>query len=65
MATKRFTVPGLDQKKADQVAKRLQQRLVALIDLELTLKHIHWNVVGPPPSSACTRCSIRRSTASA
>ncbi len=24
----------------------LQQRLVALIDLGLTLKHIHWNVVG-------------------
>jgi starvation-inducible DNA-binding protein len=47
MATKRFTVPGLDQKKADRVAKRLQQRLVALIDLQLTLKHIHWNVVGP------------------
>jgi len=47
MASKRFTVPGMDQKKADQVAKRLQQRLVALIDLELTLKHIHWNVVGP------------------
>ena len=47
MATKQFTVPGIDQKKADQVAKRrLQQRLVALIDLELTLKHIHWNVVG-------------------
>jgi starvation-inducible DNA-binding protein len=44
---KRFTVPGLDQKKAEQVAKRLQQRLVALIDLQLTLKHIHWNVVGP------------------
>jgi starvation-inducible DNA-binding protein len=37
----------MDQKKADRVATRLQQRLVALIDLELTLKHIHWNVVGP------------------
>jgi len=46
MASKRFTVPGMDQQKADKVAKRLQQRLVALIDLELTLKHIHWNVVG-------------------
>ena len=45
------------------MAKRLQQRLVALIDLELTLKHIHWNVVGPT-SSASTRCSTRRSTAS-
>jgi len=47
LASKRFTVPGLDQNKADQVAERLQQRLVALIDLQLTLKHIHWNVVGP------------------
>jgi starvation-inducible DNA-binding protein len=25
----------------------LQQRLIALLDLGLTLKHIHWNVVGP------------------
>lgn len=23
------------------------KRLVSLIDLGLTLKHIHWNVVGP------------------
>ena len=27
--------------------KDLQVRLAALIDLELTLKHVHWNVVGP------------------
>src|SRR3954453_17535790 len=47
MTTKRFTLPGLDPNKAEQVATRLQQRLVALIDLELTLKHVHWNVVGP------------------
>ncbi|MGB0300166.1 MAG: DNA starvation/stationary phase protection protein Dps [Alteromonas oceani] len=25
----------------------LDDRMVALIDLQLTLKHIHWNVVGP------------------
>jgi len=25
----------------------LQDRLVSLLDLSLTLKHIHWNVVGP------------------
>jgi starvation-inducible DNA-binding protein len=25
----------------------MQDRLVALLDLQLTLKHIHWNVVGP------------------
>lgn len=27
--------------------KDLQVRLAALVDLELTLKHVHWNVVGP------------------
>ena len=32
---------------AVKVIDRLQDRLVALIDLQLTLKHIHWNVVGP------------------
>ena len=42
-----FSVPGLDQGEADEVSARLQQRLDALIDLALTLKHIHWNVVGP------------------
>jgi starvation-inducible DNA-binding protein len=25
----------------------MQGRLVGLVDLALTLKHIHWNVVGP------------------
>jgi starvation-inducible DNA-binding protein len=29
------------------VATMLQDRLNALTDLHLTLKHIHWNVVGP------------------
>jgi starvation-inducible DNA-binding protein len=29
------------------VAEILQQRLHALNDLHLTLKHVHWNVVGP------------------
>jgi len=29
------------------VAAALQQRLNALNDLGLTLKHVHWNVVGP------------------
>jgi starvation-inducible DNA-binding protein len=42
-----FTVPGLEPKKGDQVAELLQGRLTALIDLSLTLKHVHWNVVGP------------------
>ena len=45
MAT--YTVPGMDPAVAQKVAATLQQRLNALIDLHLTLKHIHWNVVGP------------------
>jgi len=47
MTSYQYTVPGLDPTNAEQVAQRLQQRLVALTDLHLTLKHIHWNVVGP------------------
>lgn len=42
-----YTVPGMKPEQARQVARTLEQRLVALIDLHLTLKHIHWNVIGP------------------
>jgi starvation-inducible DNA-binding protein len=42
-----YSIPGMSNEDAAQVRDRLQQRLVALIDLELTLKHVHWNVVGP------------------
>lgn len=42
-----YSIPGISAETAEKVRDRLQQRLVALIDLELTLKHIHWNVVGP------------------
>jgi starvation-inducible DNA-binding protein len=42
-----FTVPGMNTKDAGKVSDLLQRRLVSLIDLQLTLKHIHWNVVGP------------------
>jgi starvation-inducible DNA-binding protein len=42
-----FTLPGMTQENGDKVAEILQQRLSALIDTQLTLKHIHWNVVGP------------------
>lgn len=31
---------------AEELASVLQKRLATLIDLSLTLKHIHWNVVG-------------------
>lgn len=43
----RFTVPGMDASAGAEVAAILQQRLNALNDLALTLKHVHWNVVGP------------------
>jgi starvation-inducible DNA-binding protein len=42
-----YTVPGLDKSEASTVIALLQDRLNALNDLALTLKHIHWNVVGP------------------
>ena len=42
-----YGVPGLGSKDASEVATILQDRLNALNDLALTLKHIHWNVVGP------------------
>ena len=43
----KFTVPGVSAKHGQRAAEVLQNRLIALIDLKLTLKHIHWNVVGP------------------
>jgi len=42
----KFTVPSLAPRAGAQVAQILQGRLHALNDLALTLKHIHWNVVG-------------------
>lgn len=41
-----YTVPGLDRADNDAVVEKLQQRLAAYSDLHLTLKHVHWNVVG-------------------
>jgi starvation-inducible DNA-binding protein len=42
-----FLPAGLDRKATEQLVSILQERLVSLIDLGLTLKHVHWNVVGP------------------
>jgi len=42
-----YTVPGLGEDKARTVIGLLQDRLHALNDLALTLKHVHWNVTGP------------------
>jgi starvation-inducible DNA-binding protein len=47
MDTPRYTVPGLDPEEASTVIGVLRMRLHALNDLALTLKHVHWNVVGP------------------
>ena len=42
-----FTVPGISDKDAREVANLLQKQLSTYNDLHLTLKHVHWNVVGP------------------
>jgi starvation-inducible DNA-binding protein len=49
MATTRihYTVPGMSEEDSVQVIELLQRRLHAYNDLQLTLKHVHWNVVGP------------------
>ena len=47
MTTPKYTVPGMKAETAEAVIAVLQQRLHALNDLALTLKHVHWNVVGP------------------
>ena len=41
-----YTVPGMTKKDADEVLSMLAGRLASLLDLSLTLKHIHWNVMG-------------------
>ncbi len=41
-----YTVAGLSRQDGHRVASALQDRLNALNDLQLTLKHVHWNVVG-------------------
>jgi starvation-inducible DNA-binding protein len=43
----KYTVPGMKTKDAERVIGLLQSRLHAHNDLHLTLKHVHWNVVGP------------------
>ncbi|WP_370287929.1 Dps family protein [Nocardioides sp.] len=45
--TLHYTTPGLEPADAQRVVQLLQDRLFAANDLHLTLKHVHWNVVGP------------------
>ena len=47
MTTSNYTVPGMEKSDADQVIEILEGRMRSLVDLSLTLKHVHWNVVGP------------------
>jgi starvation-inducible DNA-binding protein len=47
MTTPKYTVPGMKPDDAGEVIALLQDRLNALNDLALTLKHVHWNVIGP------------------
>ena len=42
-----YTVPGLSPADIETLIGTLQKRLSAYNDLHLTLKHAHWNVVGP------------------
>ena len=43
----KYTVPGMTPEQGGEVGRLLQGRLHAYNDLHLTLKHAHWNVVGP------------------
>ena len=43
----KYTTPGMSEADATRVVTLLQDRLYACNDLHLTLKHVHWNVVGP------------------
>lgn len=47
MSSSKYTVPGMSAEDATKVVQILQDRLTATLDLQLTLKHVHWNVVGP------------------
>jgi len=42
-----FTIPGISEKDGNKIADLLQKQLSTYNDLHLTLKHVHWNVVGP------------------
>lgn len=42
-----FTIAGLSDAQGRKIADLLQTQLSTYNDLHLTLKHVHWNVVGP------------------
>ncbi|MGY5765779.1 DNA starvation/stationary phase protection protein Dps [Brachybacterium sp. DNPG3] len=47
MADLVYTIPGLGTEDSLRLVEALQDRLHAMNDLHLTLKHAHWNVTGP------------------
>lgn len=42
-----FSIPGLTESASRRIRDLLQTQLSTYNDLHLTLKHVHWNVVGP------------------
>lgn len=42
-----FIPAGLEREAAESLVGLLQERLFGMVDLSLTIKHVHWNVVGP------------------
>src|SRR5690625_2569295 len=46
MADLGYTIPGLGSDDSRRLVQSLQDRLHAMNDLHLTLKHAHWNVTG-------------------
>lgn len=47
MTTLTTVTRPLETTAANRVCEILADRLTSLLDMQLTLKHIHWNVVGP------------------
>lgn len=45
-ATAEAATIGVDADRSAELTELLQERLSCLLDLQLTLKHVHWNVVG-------------------
>lgn len=45
--TPHASIPGIKPADSKAVVSAIEGRLVATLDLQLVLKHIHWNVVGP------------------
>lgn len=39
-------VSGMSEEASEETISTLSERLASLTDLSLTLKHIHWNVIG-------------------